>query len=190
MSDILSEPVVLEEACCAQPAIRDRSLSEGLAANAPYAGMALLGALVFLTGLGWSAGAWAAGVAYVVACALGAVWVMAFICPWCVYHGTRGCPCGYGMLAAKLRARAPCRGFARQFRRHIPVIAPLWLAPAAFGVVWLARGAGPAMVWPLAAFAVVAFVVLPLTSRAHSCGTCPQRDECPWMGAQRDAGSQ
>jgi hypothetical protein len=187
MSDEAREMEAANEPCSVQPQIRDRSASEGLAANAPYVSMALLGASVFAAGLGLSPIGCVAAVGYVLSCAGGAAWVMVFICPWCVYHGTRGCPCGYGMIAARLRPRAHCQGFARQFRKHIPVLALLWLAPAAFGGAWVVRGTTPSFIGLLAAFAVVAFVVLPFTSRAHSCGTCPQRDGCPWMGRRADA---
>jgi hypothetical protein len=189
MPDDLPNASPTESACYTPPRIVDRTLAEGIAANAPYVAMSLLGAALFATGMDLSATAWLAAVVYVLACAGGAAWIMVFVCPWCVYHGTRGCPCGYGMVAAKLRSRAPQRGFARQFRKHIPVLALLWVAPTAAGVTFLVRGAAPVVTCLFAAYAVVAFAILPLTSRSHSCGACPQRHECPWMQRKTGAAS-
>ena len=71
--------------------------------------------------------------------------------------------------------------FAKKFKRHIPVIVPLWLIPVACGAVALSQRYSPGLVGLAAAFAVNAFIILPLLSRRHSCSECPQKDDCPWM---------
>lgn len=150
--------------------------------NLPYAAMLILGAAVFWQS--WSGREWATitALGYVAYGVLGAFWIMFFVCPYCHFYATRWCPCGYGQVAAKLRRRRDGEQFAHQFRRHIPVIVPLWFAPPIAAGFALFRQWS----WPLLAlvliFIVNAFVVLPLVSRAYGCAKCPQKDGCPWMG--------
>ncbi len=155
--------------------------------NLPYAGMLVLGAAVLRTGLDGWAWAWPAAGGYVLYGLLGAVWIMLFVCPFCVFHGTRSCPCGYGQIAVRLRARRPENRFAEKFRRHIPVIVPLWLVPPLVGGAGLLGDFSWSGAALLAAFCVDAFVVLPLLSTRCGCAECPQRTDCPWMG-QKQAG--
>ena len=157
-------------------------------ANVPYALMVLSGAATIAWSFHLAAGAVAGAVAYALYGIGGTLWVMVFICPYCAYYETRGCPCGYGTIAARLAPKGDRECFAAKFRRHIGVIFPLWIVPAVCGgtALWRggAHGALPAL---LAVFAVDAFVILPLVSRRHSCAECPQKDTCPWMGRKRAA---
>lgn len=149
--------------------------------NLPYLAMVLSGAAVFLLG-GRGPAAWLAAAVYLAYGAAGALWVILFICPHCDFYDTRLCPCGYGRIAAKLRSRKDGGDFARQFRRHIPVIVPLWIIPLIAGGAFLWVNFS----WPLLAllvgFAVNSFLVLPLVSRRFGCQGCPQKAACPWMG--------
>lgn len=151
--------------------------------NLPYVAMVLLGSAIFVLGFDASPWAWPAAVAYLASGVAGAVWVMVFICPSCAYYATRSCPCGYGVISARLVRRGRRECFSEKFRRHIPVIVPVWLIPVAAGAVALVRHG---FSWPLAglvaAFSIDAFVVLPLVSRRHGCAGCPQKESCPWMG--------
>jgi len=156
-------------------------------ANVPYAAMLLLGAAVLVTGADAGAWGWLAAAAYVAYGVTGAVWIMLFVCPCCAFHGTRLCPCGYGLLSARLRARQPDGNFARQFRRHIPVIVPLWFVPPVVGGVLIAVGFSWALAGLLGAFVLNSFVLLPLTSTRHSCVHCPQKADCPWMSRRAAA---
>ena len=128
---------------------------------------------------------WLAAGGYLAYGLAGALWIMLFVCPHCHFYDTRLCPCGYGRIAARLRARQAGDRFRAQFRRHIPVIAPLWFLPLIPGGLALARHFS----WPLLAlmlaFAIDAFVVLPLVSRWYGCAQCPQKSTCPWMGTCR-----
>ncbi len=158
------------------------SQAEVLVSNLPYIAMTVLGAAVFAVGPAGSAWKWVATGAYLVYGAAGALWVMIFICPYCHFWDTRACPCGYGRIAAKLREKKDGERFKEKFRRHIPVIAPLWFIPALAGVFMVLRSFS----WPVLAlllvFAVDAFIILPLVSTKHGCAACPQKDLCPWMG--------
>ena len=55
---------------------------------------------------------------------------------------------------------------------------PHW---AVAGGVQLVTNFGWVMAILLVVFTVNSFVILPLLSARHSCATCPQREDCPWM---------
>jgi hypothetical protein len=113
----------------------------------------------------------------------GAVWIMVFVCPYCGYYNSRGCPCGYGVLSARLVRQGEQECFAQKFKRHIPVIVPLWLVPAACAAVALFQKPSLGLGVLTAAFVLNSYVILPLVSRGHSCSECPQKDGCPWMAS-------
>lgn len=162
--------------------LREYSRAEELVNNLPYIAMILLGAAAFVIGFEDSAWGWVAAGAYVAYGVAGTLWIMAFLCPYCRYWNTRTCPCGYGRVAARLREKKDDDRFRGKFRKHIPVIVPLWFIPVLAGVVLLVRS----FAWPLLVllviFALDAFVILPLFSAKHGCVECPQSDSCPWMG--------
>lgn len=153
--------------------------------NVPYILMILLGAAVWHRALGGSAGARVAAAGYILYGAIGAVWIMVFVCPFCRFWGTHACPCGYGRIAARFRRRRPEERFNEKFRKHIPVIVPLWILPAAPAVPTLVREFTWGLMILLAVFALDAFVILPLFSTQHGCRECPQRQTCPWMGGKQ-----
>ncbi len=155
-------------------------------ANLPYAAMLLLGAATIACAFGGSGWAWWGGGAYFAYGVAGAVWIMVFVCPDCAYYGTRACPCGYGVISARLVKPGPRECFAEKFRQHIPVIVPLWLIPAGCGGVALYRAFSWPVVVLVSTFMVNSYLILPLVSKRHGCKECPQREGCPWMarGAQ------
>ena len=165
-----------EESCPAQPV----TLAHELIDNLPYAVMILLGSAILVMGLG--AWRWAAGGAYFAYGLGGVLWIILFLCPHCQFFDTRLCPCGYGRISAKLRSKQDGSRFAEKFRRHIPVIVPLWLIPPVAGVIVLVRQFSAAMLLLVAAFAVNSFLILPLVSKKYGCARCPQKESCPWMG--------
>ncbi|MHC4506095.1 MAG: hypothetical protein ACYTFI_22600 [Planctomycetota bacterium] len=150
-------------------------------ANLPYAVMVLSGSAVLVIGFGFDQRAWIAAGAYLAYGILGALWIMIFLCRHCPVYGTHSCPCGYGALSAKLRSRGNMEVFARKFRRHIPVIVPLWLIPPGAGGYFIYLEFSWLMAGLLCAFALDAFVILPLYSKKHGCEQCPQKENCPWM---------
>ena len=161
--------------------MREYTRLQTLVANLPYLGMTFLGAAIFVAGFGPARWALLAGAAYVLYAFAGAFWIMLFVCPSCGFHGTRGCPCGYGWFSAKLRPRNLSGCFTDKFKKHIPVIVPLWFIPLIPAGISLYYGFTWKMVILLGLFVVVSFVILPLVSRWHGCAECPQREECPWM---------
>ena len=161
--------------------MRQYSGAEELASNLPYIAMTVLGSVVLIVGLSGSVWRWAAGIVYFLYGVLGAFWIMFFVCSYCRYWGTRSCPCGYGRVAAKIRARKPGDRFAEKFRKHIPVIVPLWFVPVLVGAAVLLRSFSWVFLILSITFAVDAFLILPLFSKGHACKDCPQKDTCPWM---------
>jgi len=156
-----------------------------LVGNLPYLAMLLLGSAVLAAVLRWSAWAWVAAGAYLVCGVLGAFWIMVFLCPHCALWGSPACPSGYGLLASRIRARQSGRQFAEKFKRHIPVIVPLWIVPPLAGGWGVAYRFSWYLVGLVAVFVLSAFVILPLASVAHGCAECPNRNQCPWRRRKR-----
>jgi hypothetical protein len=161
---------------------REYSHIQELVNNLPYIGMIVLGAAILIVGLDESAWAWITAAAYATYGLAGTFWVILFICPYCSYWNTKSCPCGYGLIAAKLRERKPGNRFNEKFKKHIPVIVPLWFIPILAGLPLLILGFSWLLLVLLVVFALDAFVILPVFSRQHGCKSCPQKDSCPWMG--------
>jgi hypothetical protein len=157
--------------------------AQALINNVPYIAMTLLGSAIFVVAFAQSMWAWLAGGVYVLYGAVGALWIMLFVCPYCHFWNSTACPCGYGRIAAGLREKRDGDRFREKFRRHIPVIVPLWIIPALVGVVIVVRSFSWILLILLIFFAVDAFIILPALSRKHGCVECPQKDDCPWMGS-------
>jgi hypothetical protein len=161
--------------------MQEYSHAQELINNIPYIAMTLLGTAIFIAALGGSAWGLAAACAYLSYGATGAFWIMIFVCPYCRYWDTSSCPCGYGRIAAKFREKSPIDCFDEKFKKHIPVIVPLWFIPILAGVPLVIRSFSWPLLVLLVIFALDAFVVLPLVSTKHGCKECPQKDLCPWM---------
>ena len=185
--------------------IREYSHSAELINNLPYLAMLVLGTAVLVMGFGGSVLGWLGGSAYLIYGVAGSLWIIVFVCPYCRYWDTRACPCGYGRIAAKLRGRkAACPPyhpsdvfspaldtlgrradrFNEKFKKHIPVIVPLWLFPVFTGAVLVIHSFSWMLLVLLVVFVLDAFVVLPLLSVKHGCRGCPQKSTCPWMGRE------
>ncbi len=161
--------------------LREYSPAQELINNIPYLAMTVLGTVIFVAALGGSVWGLIAAGAYLAYGLMGAFWIMIFVCPFCGYWNTRFCPCGYGRIAAKFCKKKPIECFSEKFKKHIPVIVPLWLIPVLVGVPLVIRSFSWTLLVLLVVFALDAFVVLPLVSTKHGCKECPQRDTCPWM---------
>lgn len=155
--------------------------------NLPYILMTLLGAAVLFRSIDGAPWRWAAAVGYVLYGLVGALWIMVFVCPFCRFWGTDSCPCGYGRIATWFRQRQGGDRFAEKFKKHIPVIVPLWFLPPVAAVVALVRGFTWGLVVLVVVFAVDAFVILPWFSAQQGCCECPQRQTCPWMKGKDSA---
>lgn len=164
---------------------REYSRVEVIVNNLPYTTMIVLGGGILALGLQTGLWAWTAAGAYFAYGLAGAFWIIIFLCPYCSFHGMRSCPCGYGGISAKLRPRQGSDCFREMFRKHIPVIVPLWFIPLLVGGVVVTYRFSWWFLGLLIVFALDAFLVLPLVSTKHGCATCPQKDKCPWMGLRR-----
>ena len=149
--------------------------------NLPYIFMTILGALVFIIGPEASTPNWLFAGLYVFYGIAGALWIIIFVCPYCHYYDTRACPCGYGQISAKLRKVRDQSRFNEKFKKHIPVIVPLWIIPVVAGIIFLINDFSLLLLLLVVLFAVDAFLVLPLLSRKYGCANCPQKSTCPWM---------
>jgi hypothetical protein len=149
--------------------------------NISYAVMTLLGMIIFMTAYTTSSFGMIAGFAYLFYGIAGAVWIMIFVCPYCRYWDTRSCPCGYGRIASKFRKKSSVECFSDKFKKHIPIIVPLWFIPLLAGLPVVVRNFSWILLILLIVFAIDAFVILPLISTKHGCKECPQKDTCPWM---------
>ena len=158
------------------------SYAQQIVNNLPYAAMALLGGAIFITGFVNPAWGWICASAYVIYGVAGAFWIMIFMCPYCRRWNTINCPCGYGLIAARFRQKRDTSLFRDKFKKHIPVIVPLWLIPILVGVPLAIRSFSWLMIVLLVVFALDAFVVLPLLSTKYGCVNCPEKNSCPWMG--------
>lgn len=170
-----------QEGPCQPLAARTYTGGETFRHNLPYLLMILLGAAVLLWSLRAFAWGPAAASGYVLYGVAGAVWIMVFVCPFCRFWGTDSCPCGYGQIAARMRGRQPGERFDEKFKKHIPVIVPLWFLPLLAAGPALVRGFTWGLVILSTAFVLDAFVILPRFSTQHGCRDCPQRAGCPWM---------
>ena len=158
---------------------------EVVIANIPYVVMTILGAAIFVVGWNGPVWNWILGGAYFMYGILGALLIILFVCPFCLYHGTKSCPCGYGEIAAKLRKKQGIECFSKKFKIYIPMIVPLWFLPLIAGGTIAVQQFSWWYAAMVAVFAVNSFVILPLVSTKHGCKDCPQRDTCPWMKHKR-----
>jgi len=175
-----------ENPCDPLPA-RTYAALETLCHNLPYIVMTVLGATVLFQSFQRTAWAGVVAAGYVLYGLVGALWIMVFVCPFCRFWGTNACPCGYGNIAARIRGRQPEDRFNEKFKKHIPVIVPLWFLPPIAAATALVRDFTWGLVVLVAAFALDAFVILPLFSARHGCRDCPQRQTCPWMTGKKVA---
>ena len=168
---------------CDTEALRKYSSKQTILNNVPYSAMVLLGAAILAIAMKGPLAAFAAA-ALVIYGAIGTVWIMHFVCPYCRYWDTRSCPCGYGIVSAKLRKRQDYDRFNEKFKKHIPVIVPLWFIPLVPGIYNLIRTFSWPMLVLITLFAIDAFIILPMFSKKHGCAECPQKDTCPWMAGK------
>jgi len=154
--------------------------------NLPYAVVVLLGAAIIVVGLGGHAWTWVAAVGFVLYGAAGTFWIIVGLCPYCPSYGQRSCPCGYGIVAARLRPKGDAADFSRRFRLTIPAIVPLWFIPVVIAAIALAKSFALPLAILAGLFALDAFILLPWLSRGHGCKACPQRDLCPWWTRKAD----
>lgn len=119
------------------------------------------------------------GVAYILISLLGLFWFWGAICTRCRGYDSKGCPSGYGRISALLFPRRPS-DFRKAFKRNIISVALQWFIPLITGIVYIILDPGILRIALLAAFIVVAFIILPFSTKGRGCSRCPQKGECPW----------
>ena len=160
---------------------KEYSWIEVLLDNLPYIFMGIIGAAINIYIFKFTVAGFAFSSLYVAYCVIGALWIMIFVCPYCHYFNTKFCPCGYGIISAKFREKNPEPNFSEKFKKHIPVIVPLWIIPLIEGIVFLIRDFNVTLLILVIAFSVNSYAILPLLARIYGCGHCPQKNDCPWM---------
>jgi hypothetical protein len=83
------------------------------------------------------------------------------------------------MISSRIIKKADQEFFAEKFKRHIPVIVPLWIIPITYGAIGLIYSFSLWMAGLVLAFVVDSCIILPLVSRKHGCVECPQKEQCP-----------
>ncbi|MBN1997928.1 hypothetical protein JW935_10275 [candidate division KSB1 bacterium] len=160
---------------------KEYSHLEAFLDNLPYIFMAIFGGLINLVAFKLSVTGIILSLLYILYCIVGAFWIMIFVCPYCQYFDTKLCPCGYGQIAVKFRDKNSENKFSEKFKKHIPVIVPLWIIPVIEGIVFLVKDYNLTLLILVVIFAINSFIILPLLARIYGCGHCPQKDDCPWM---------
>ena len=153
--------------------------------NLPYVAMILLGSAMLWLCFDQVYLRWLGSGLYFAYGGIGALWIIVFVCPYCHFFDTRLCPCGYGMIASKLRTKREGADFAHKFKQHIPVIVPLWFIPPIAGGIELMRNFSWILLGLTVAFVINSYLILPLVSRRYGCASCPQKETCPWMGCRK-----
>lgn len=161
--------------------MHEYSKLETTIANIPYVGMILLGTVTIAYASEFSVWRVAGACTYLIYGIVGAFWIMIFVCPYCHYYATKGCPCGYGMISAIIVRKGDKDCFAQKFKRHIPVIIPLWIIPMVCGGLELHSSFSWLLLGLVLAFIIESWIILPIVSRTHGCIECPQKEQCPWM---------
>ena len=149
--------------------------------NLPYMIMTALGAIILLIALGYGIRGWLAAILFILYGVIGTLWFIIFICPYCHFFDTRACPCGYGQIAARVKEKKDGDRFNEKFKKHIPIIFPLWIIPILVAMVSLIYDLSIIMIILLVLFIIDSIIILPLVSRKYGCAHCPQKDTCPWM---------
>jgi hypothetical protein len=111
------------------------------------------------------------------------------ICRHCQHFGTRACPCGYGVIAARYFKRKEGSNFRKVFRKNILIMYPCWFIPFAAGIYLLCARFSKGVLIIFVAFAVIAFILIPVISRLVGCKGCTLKEQCPWMTSESAAAS-
>jgi hypothetical protein len=146
--------------------------------NVPTAIMFLLGTM--LVGIVW----WPLAVFMLIYNLLSIVMFWAFICRYCQHFGTRACPCGYGVIAARHFSRKEGSSFRKVFRKNIAIMYPCWFIPLGTGIYLLYARFSSEILMIFVAFVMVAFAIIPAISRFVGCKGCGLKEQCPWMSPE------
>lgn len=109
------------------------------------------------------------------------VFFWAKICPFCHHYNTLACPCGYGVISAKLFKRRNDKSFKKAFRQNIGIVFPNWFVPFSIAVyLCVTRFTNEIFILTIA-FSLIGFVAIPIISKFGGCKNCEIKEDCPWM---------
>lgn len=103
------------------------------------------------------------------------------ICQYCHHYDTLACPCGYGVISAKLFKRRNDKSFIKVFRKNLGIVFPNWFVPFAIALYLLVTRYTDEILILTIAFSLIGFVLIPLISRLVWCKNCEIKEDCPWM---------
>jgi hypothetical protein len=109
------------------------------------------------------------------------VWFWAKICPYCHHYNTLACPCGYGMISAKIYKKRENKSFKKVFKQNIGIVFPNWFVPFAVAIYLLLTRYTTEILILSVAFSITGFVIIPLISKLVGCKNCEIKEDCPWM---------
>jgi hypothetical protein len=113
------------------------------------------------------------------------VFFWARICPFCHHYNTLACPCGYGIISAKLFRKRNDKSFKKVFRQNIGIVFPNWFVPVIVSVYLFLTHYTVVLLFLTISFSVVGFILIPVISKLVGCKNCEIREDCPWMNVKR-----
>jgi hypothetical protein len=116
---------------------------------------------------------------------LSVVWFWAKICPYCHHYDTLSCPCGYGVISAKIFKRKDSTLFKIKFRRNIVVQFPNWFIPFAIAIYLLITKYSVEILILTISFSLIGFAIIPVISKQVGCRNCEIKEDCPWMAGNK-----
>jgi hypothetical protein len=146
--------------------------------NIPTAVLFLLGAAI--VGITW----WPLAIPMMLYNLLSIALFWSRICPYCQHFGTRACPCGYGIIAARYNDKKESSDFGRIFRKNIVIMFPCWFIPLGAGIYLLSSRFSSTILILFSAFILVGFLLIPVISKLVGCKGCTLKDQCPWMSKE------
>ncbi|MCJ7579150.1 MAG: hypothetical protein MUP98_01280 [Candidatus Aminicenantes bacterium] len=120
-------------------------------------------------------------IGYVIYSLLSIVRFWAKICPSCHHYNTYACPCGYGVISAKLFKKREDRSFKKVFKQNIGIVFPNWFVPFIIAIYLLVTQYTQEVLILTITFSMIGFVVIPLISKFVGCKNCEIKEDCPWM---------
>jgi len=118
---------------------------------------------------------------YVIYSLFSIVWFWAKICPYCHHYDTYACPCGYGVISAKLFGKREYKSFKKVFKQNIGVVFPIWFVPIIAATYLLVTRYTQEVLILAIVFSKIGFIFIPLISKFVGCKNCEIKEECPWM---------
>lgn len=88
------------------------------------------------------------------------VWFWAKICTYCHHFDTSSCPCGYGIISAKIFKRKENKSFKKVFRRNIGIQFPNWFIPLAVAIYLFSTNYSKTILYLTISFVIIGFATI------------------------------